>query len=123
MADLNGSWLGTYWQNSNPTRFEATFVQSGNALSGRILDDSALGESQINGEVIGRSISFSKRYLTRSFQEVKYTGTLSTDGNSINGQWRIGKDQGPWEAHRNSNDLMAEFKARVSKEMLAGAGR
>jgi hypothetical protein len=34
MADLSGTWLGTYWQQGDPTRFEVTFIQSGNTLSG-----------------------------------------------------------------------------------------
>ena len=64
--DISGTWLGTYWQNDNPTRFEATLVMSGNSLSGSILDDNLLGESRISGEVVGRSIRFTKRYLTSS---------------------------------------------------------
>ncbi|MHC5721987.1 MAG: hypothetical protein ACYTX0_60710, partial [Nostoc sp.] len=66
MADLSGNWLGTYWQDDIPTRFEATFVQSGNTFSGSILDDNYLGEAQVNGEVIGRTVSFTKRYLITS---------------------------------------------------------
>lgn len=66
MADVNGLWLGTYWQEGIPTRFEATLVQGGNTLSGRVLDDNYLGEAQIEGEVVGRTIHFTKRYLTTS---------------------------------------------------------
>ncbi len=29
MADVSGAWLGTYWQQGNPTRFEATLIQGG----------------------------------------------------------------------------------------------
>ncbi|MGA1355681.1 MAG: hypothetical protein ACO35Q_03260 [Prochlorothrix sp.] len=50
MADLSGSWLGTYWQLGNPTRFEATLVQGGNSLTGNILDDGPLGEAQLTGD-------------------------------------------------------------------------
>ncbi|MBD0390443.1 MAG: hypothetical protein ICV54_29085 [Nostoc sp. C3-bin3] len=49
MADINGNWLGTYWQDEMPNRFEAAFVQSGNILSGSILDDNYLGEAQVSG--------------------------------------------------------------------------
>ena len=66
IANLSGTWLGTYWQQANPTRFEVTFVQSGNTLSGNILDDNYLGEATLSGEVIGRKISFAKRYLIGS---------------------------------------------------------
>jgi hypothetical protein len=46
MADLSGNWLGTYWQDEIPSRFEATFVQSGNTFNGSILDDNYLGTSR-----------------------------------------------------------------------------
>ena len=56
MANISGSWLGTYWQQGNQTRFEVTFIQNGNAIYGNILDDGHLGEATIQGEVIGRHI-------------------------------------------------------------------
>jgi hypothetical protein len=118
MADVNGMWLGTYWQNGNATRFEATFIQAGNSLSGRILDDSSLGEAQIDGEVVGRSIRFTKRYLTAAGQSaVLYSGTLSEDANSMQGKWKINPlHSGSWEAHRSGEDLMADLKNLLEKE-------
>jgi hypothetical protein len=77
MADVSGTWLGTYWQEEFPTRFEAALIQSGSALTGRILDDDYLGEAQLTGEVIGRGISFTKCYFTTSPDPVKYVGTVS----------------------------------------------
>ncbi len=47
MADLGGTWLGTYWQVGIPTRFELTLIQTGNTLTGRNLDDSYLGSAQL----------------------------------------------------------------------------
>ena len=58
MANLSGTWLGTYWQQTNPTRFEATFIQGGNTLSGNILDGNYLGEATLSGKVIGHKINF-----------------------------------------------------------------
>lgn len=111
MADINGVWLGTYWQEGTPTRFEATLVQGGNSFSGRVLDDGYLGEAQVDGEVIGRSIRFTKRYLTSSQQIITYSGTISEDANSMQGNWRIDRfHSGNWEAHRNNDDLMANLK-------------
>jgi hypothetical protein len=117
MADISGAWLGTYWQEGIPTRFEATFIQSANALSGSILDDCYLGESQVAGELIGRSIRFTKRYLTTSPNPVTYTGTLSEDANAMQGNWSIGRASGSWEAHRNSEDLMADLKNRLTADI------
>ena len=77
MANLSGTWLGTYWQQVNPTRFEATFLQkSSNTLSGNILDDNHLGEATLNGEVIGSKISLTKRYLIGSQYIINYVGTV-----------------------------------------------
>lgn len=124
MNDITGTWLGTYWQNGDPTRFEATFVQGGNTLSGRILDDSMLGEAQVTGELVGRSIQFTKQYLTSSAQPIRYSGTLSEDGNSMSGKWTIDKrHSGSWEAHRNDNDLMASLQARLAQRVPVSVDR
>ena len=90
MTNVNGNWLGTYWQDEMPSRFEATFAQSGNTLSGSILNDNYLGEAQVSGEVIGRSISFIKRYLLTSPALVTYTGIVSENEDYMQGKWNIG---------------------------------
>lgn len=121
MADLSGTWLGTYWQWGVPTRFEATFVQSGNRLAGSILDDGYLGEAKVSGEVIGRSIHFSKRYTASSPTPVIYTGTLSESEDFMQGEWRIkGDDSGTWEARRSGENLMADLQIRLSKQVPVG---
>ena len=114
MSDVNGTWLGTYWQNGNPTRFEVVLLQSGNSLTGNVLDDSYLGEAKLFGEVIGRRISFTKNYFTSSPDAVEYTGTISEDDNYIQGQWSISSlDFGPWEARRNGESLTLESNNKV----------
>jgi len=110
MTDLSGTWLGTYWQEGFPTRFEVTFIQSGNSLAGNILDEGYLGEAQISGSVVGRGVSFTKQYLTTSPDSVSYTGTVSEDENYIQGQWQIRRlFSGTWEAHRQGDNLSLEF--------------
>ncbi|WP_228021365.1 hypothetical protein [Vasconcelosia minhoensis] len=116
MSNLTGIWLGTYWQADSPTRFEATFAQASNSLSGRILDQGPLGEASVQGEVIGRRVTFTKQYLGNQFNAIRYTGTLSEDGNHIDGQWVLdSRHSGPWEAHRNDQDLASEFSSYVQK--------
>ncbi len=68
MADVNGVWLGTYWQNGIPTRFEMTLLQGKNTTTGNILDDSNLGEATVAGEVTGRTIAFRKCYLNLTLE-------------------------------------------------------
>ncbi|MBU7587534.1 MAG: hypothetical protein KAF91_32715 [Nostoc sp. TH1S01] len=119
MADISGNWLGTYWQDEMPTRFEAAFVQSGNALTGSILDDNYLGEATVNGEVIGRSLSFVKRYLVTSNAPVTYTGRISQNEDYIQGKWNIGsRYSGSWEARRNGDNLIMDLQTRLEKETV-----
>ncbi len=132
MTDLSGTWLGTYWQNADPTRFEASLVQGGGTLSGNILDDGKLGEAIVAGEVTGRQVSFTKRYVSGMTQEVvNYEGTISESGNSMQGNWSIEVAQGrrkrdrlsgTWEAHRNGDSLMQELMRRVQQQVPVGAG-
>ena len=122
MADISGAWLGTYWADGTQTRFEATLVQAGNSLSGRILDDGPLGEAQVNGDVAGRSISFSKQYVTTAPYPIYYTGTISETEDFMSGTWLIeGSGSGRWEAHRNSDNLMEQLRERMARQTaLAG---
>ncbi|MBD2518982.1 hypothetical protein [uncultured Nostoc sp.] len=117
MADLSGNWLGTYWQDDIPSRFEATFVQSGNTFSGSILDDNYLGEAQVNGEVIGRTISFTKRYLVTSPVPVRYTGMVSENEDYMQGEWNIGLQcSGVWSARRSGENLIVDLQSRLEQQ-------
>lgn len=121
VIDVSGEWLGTYWQLWMPTRFELTLVQGGNALSGNVLDDGYLGEAQVSGEITGRRIQFSKRYLAKPKYTVVYTGVLSEDNDLMQGRWRIGwLESGTWEAHRQEEQLLMHLKQRMAREEPAG---
>ncbi len=123
MADLNGAWLGTYWQNDLPTRFEASLVQGGNGLSGRMQDDSPLGEAQIVGDVVGRKVSFKKTYLSAQSHTIDYVGTLDEQGDFISGSWVIQGTRyaGKWEARRSEDDLMQQLRRRIEQKVPVGA--
>ncbi len=123
MADVNGTWLGTYWQYGNPTRFEVVLVQSGNSLTGSVLDDCYLGEAKLIGEVVGRRISFIKSYFTSSPDAVEYVGTISEDEDYIQGQWNISSwDFGPWEARRSGESLTLAVGNKVEKKVPLSVG-
>lgn len=118
MTDVSGNWLGTYWQQEVPTRFEATLLQSGNTLSGNILDDGSLGEANLSGSMIGRSIQFTKRYLSKSNYSITYTGTVSATEDFMHGEWRIGLfSSGRWEAHRSGENLMIQLRERLANQI------
>lgn len=108
MTDLSGIWLGTYWQQGQPVRFEMTLVQGGNTINGNVLDDNYLGEASLAGTITGRSVSFTKKYVMGSRHSVQYSGTVSEDGNSIKGKWRILVFRGIWEAQRQDDNLSLE---------------
>jgi hypothetical protein len=123
MADLSGTWLGTYWQNSQPTRFEAALIQSGNSLSGNILDDGMLGEARVAGEIVGKHLRFTKQYFGAPHDPIDYTGTIVGDEeNTIQGSWRIAgtKQSGNWEAKRSGNDLMQQLQTRIGQTISVG---
>ncbi len=123
MTDLTGTWLGTYWQEEAPTRFEASIVQGGNALSGRVQDDNHLGEAQITGEVVGRKVMFSKTYLSGIASVIEYGGTIDESGEVMRGDWRIPgtRHTGQWEARRSGDDLMAQLRRRMEQKVPVGA--
>lgn len=115
--NLSGIWLGTYWQNGNPSRFEMSLVHGANALSGNILDDNHLGEAALAGQAIGRKINFTKTYLTGTREIVFYMGTLSEDGNFMDGQWQIDLfNHGNWEAHRSDENLTLDLDISKAKK-------
>jgi hypothetical protein len=133
MANLTGTWLGTYWQDDMLTRFEMSIAQGGNALSGNILDDGDLGEATITGEAIGRNVQFSKRYVGISQGNILYQGLLSEDENLMQGEWILQMsspaygemtDSGRWEATRSENDLANELTQYLAKkkELISVSG-
>ena len=121
MADVNGMWLGTYWQYGVPTRFEMTLVQGKNTISGNILDDSSLGEATVTGEVTGRTITFRKGYVGGSRHSIDYSGTVSTDEQLMQGTWQESIfNQGKWEAHRQDDNLTLDRETMDSRLLEQG---
>ncbi|NJL81942.1 MAG: hypothetical protein HC890_01255 [Chloroflexaceae bacterium] len=119
-VNLSGTWLGTYWQSTYPTRFEMSLVQGENTLSGRISDDGPLGEASLTGEVIGSRITFTKRYLVGARHAIAYGGDVAVEGNYMHGQWALGTDSGTWEAHRSDDNLSLNLEIRQAAKIPAG---
>jgi len=118
MADITGTWLGTYWQQDTPTRFEATLVQGGHVVSGNVLDDNWLGEAFIHGDVAGRMIQFTKRYVASSPTPIAYQGEIAADAQSMRGTWQIDSgDAGQWEAYRSGENLVASLETGQTQEL------
>ncbi|MEL6814912.1 MAG: hypothetical protein AAFP03_08865 [Cyanobacteria bacterium J06598_3] len=108
MADVSGAWLGTYWQQDEAVRFEMTLVQSGNTISGRVLDDNYLGEASLAGTASGRAINFTKTYTSSARHSISYTGTVSEEGDRMVGHWQISYLSGTWSARKSDDNLSVQ---------------
>lgn len=118
MANINGLWLGTYWQGSLPTRFEMTLLQGNNFISGNILDDGELGEATVKGEIIGRRITFTKCYISNRGYYLNYQGTVSDDQKFIQGIWKQNRlNHGIWSAYRQDDNLSLNLEKFSSKSL------
>jgi hypothetical protein len=125
MANLTGTWLGTYWQDDMPTRFEMVIAQGGNVLSGNILEDDSQREATMTGEAIGRNVQFSKRYISIFQGNILYQGLLSENENLMQGEWTLKMsspaygemtNSGRWEVIRSENDLANELTQYLAKK-------
>jgi hypothetical protein len=107
---LAGGWQGTYVYvddpcHSPPVRFEATWTMQGDGgrFTGPVLDDGPLGQSETDGMQTGRQVAFTKVYVDQSSSythPIAYEGTLSEDGMTVTGTWRLSTLSGTWDARR-----------------------
>lgn len=146
-----GGWLGTYYYSGRlsreePVRFEASFdARSDGLFTGKILDDSDLGEAGVSGTQSALVVKFTKEYyrppVWSDTAPIDYEGVLSEDGKRITGRWtmplRRGKKRtyrlrGEWEARRmwhldeshaeGSDEDFLSAVSPLTREMV-GAGR
>ncbi|MDZ4834264.1 MAG: hypothetical protein SGJ27_10855 [Candidatus Melainabacteria bacterium] len=122
---ITGNWRGHYTYASQPdegSNFDAIFVESEGSLKGNIRDESMLGEAVLDGTFAYPNVSFTKTYYTRGMSPIRYTGTMSGDGKTITGRWRIEvpnttmEVKGTWMAHRTDKDE----KKKETKEETQG---
>lgn len=99
-ASLTGVWNGQYDYpfGYEPVGFMATLIEAGASFSGGVTE-SAPGEggvmaelfAVIAGQRVAQQVTFTKTYDGSNGWEhvVEYDGTLSADGNEIEGEWRV----------------------------------
>jgi hypothetical protein len=110
-----GNWNGLYWYDSSaetgPTEFAAEFRSElqDYAFSGTITDSVPLMEAGVKGTIDGATVEFVKQYtrpgcLGIPRASIRYTGTISDDGNRIQGDWELKQFlitiRGSWQAER-----------------------
>ncbi len=123
---IAGGWLGTYAyggieSRQPPVRFEATWTMQSDdgRFSGPVLDDGALGEADTDGMQTGRQVAFTKVYVNQSSSythPIAYEGTLSEDGTTVAGTWRLSRISGTWDARRLWSEGSSAARAETGAE-------
>lgn len=124
--DLTGTWDGIYFYNDMPeagpdTPFFATIKETTGAFTGTVIEPHEFTQATITAQIIGHRrgshVQFAKDYDDPDenyVETVQYTGTLTSDGDMIEGEWRIGHWAGRFEMTRTPG--LAE---EVSQEVAA----
>ena len=111
-VNLTGRWDGVFSYPDVPeagptTPFLATLSDSNGVLSGEVIEPNeyhpGTAQSTILGQRIGRSVHWEKRYHGAGEEyhaTVLYFGSVSEDGETITGEWRIDHWRGPFEMTR-----------------------
>lgn len=127
--DLTGTWDGIYFYKDMPeagpdTPFFATIKETLGAFTGTVIEPHELSQVTITAAIMGHrsdlQVQFAKDYENPDedyLATVQYSGTLSSDGELITGEWRIGHWSGLFEMTRTpSIAAEAEQEEAVSAE-------
>jgi hypothetical protein len=123
--DLTGQWSGIFnYPHSNPpTSFEAALTDQGGTIAGTIAEpdlfattEGAVVTASVDGRHSDGQVTFVKLYdlAGKDYDFVRYEGTVSTDGNEIDGRWDI---PGVW----SGTFLMIRAAAAVVAEEIEAA--
>ena len=117
---IQGSWRGRYFYpgSSDPHGFEAVFIDVDGIVEGNILDDGSLGEAAVGGKFLYPHLKFTKVYQSTGTKPVQYEGTMSEDGNTLTGRWKIQGDlSGTWTAKRFEDGEDLKFEIEDNREL------
>ncbi len=92
-SSLSGTWSGQYGGSFQGT-FSLTWQQSGSSLNGTIKLSAPSVSLKINGTVQGGAIHFG----TVGGVGVTYTGSVTSNGNSMSGTYQTAGGGGSWSA-------------------------
>lgn len=122
--NLTGVWQGLYTYSPGPSvSFMATLIESASRLSGATHEPCssdrcsvATHDALLNGQRQGSAVAFEKTYdpVSPEFSAVQYDGTLSADGNEIEGRWRIpGAGSGKFLMIRSTRNVVAKTRGKL----------
>lgn len=123
MADhsISGQWRGHYSYKNSPdagSGFDAVFRETDGSMEGNIKDDFSPGEASLTGSFYFPSVKFTKTYYTQGYMPIQYEGTMTTDGKTLNGTWKIivydvVSATGTWSAYRIDDE---EKRSKTTKQ-------
>ncbi len=96
-SSLSGTWSGQYGGSFQGT-FSLTWRQSGSSLNGTIKLSAPSVFLTINGTVQGSAIHFG----TVGGVGVTYTGSVTSNGDSMSGSYQTAGGGGSWSATKSS---------------------
>ena len=92
---LGGKWSGNYHGGRYSGSFTLNWTQSGTKLSGSLNLSDPSGTYSCTGSINGRSITFGAVSVGAT-----YTGSVSSTGKSMSGNWKSPVDSGSWSASK-----------------------
>ena len=131
-ADLSGRWSGVYfypvhpemnpWDDAPPTPFECVLVDTGGHVTGTTSDPDLFEpdmpdiKATLEGHHHGGQLTFTKTpEASRQTHTIDYVGTISGDGNVIDGRWIIyGAWEGTFRMQRRTTPVSASIETEVS---------
>ena len=126
---MTGFWSGKYWFSDSglPVHpFIANIEDVDGILSGTTSETNVIGTSSprlraiVVGSRVGRSFEFSKQYdgASDAAHRVDYFGTISDDGTSAGGEWRLETWSGGF---RMTRPQIADFENAVGSQLILDA--
>ena len=96
LLELGGTWSGTYHGGKFSGTFTLNWTQSGTKLTGSLKLSDPSGTYNCTGTISGSSIKFGAVSVGAT-----YTGSVSSNGKSMSGNWTSPEDSGSWSASKS----------------------
>ena len=96
ILELGGTWTGSYHGSKFSGSFTLNWTQSGTKLNGSLKLTDPSGTYTCTGTITGSSIQFGAVSVGAT-----YTGSVSSNGKSMSGNWKSPEDSGSWSASKS----------------------
>ena len=96
ILQLGGIWTGSYTGGKFSGNFTLNWTQTGTKLDGSLKLSDPSGTYNCTGSINGSSVQFGAVSVGAT-----YTGSVSSDGKSMSGNWKSPVDSGGWHASKS----------------------